>query len=152
MHSVLTRRRTLCQPSFFRWKCYRLPSLPPGCTPMHILCFPFRQACSPRRLHTQRTHRPPPGLCSHHSCCLLLQTQHQVLSCARRALSLQRGFHGDVVPPPPVFAETLWALCSPTEKDQRPGPIPPQLGNRTIGGCWKTFDPLGGGWWLKIAK
>lgn len=112
MHSVLTRRRTLCQPSFFRWKCYRLPSLPPGCTPMRILRFPFRQACSPRRLHTQRTHRPPLRLRSPHSCCLLLQTQRRVLSRTRRALSLQRGFHGDVVPHPPVSAETLGTLLS----------------------------------------
>ncbi|XP_074866194.1 transcription factor 7 isoform X6 [Carettochelys insculpta] len=41
VHSVLTRRRTLFQPSFFRWKCYRLPSLSSGFTPKYIFGFYF---------------------------------------------------------------------------------------------------------------
>lgn len=107
MHSVLTRRRTLCQPSFFRWKCYRLPSLSSGRTPMHLLCFSFRQACSPRRLRTQRTTRPLPRLRSPPNRRLLLQTDHPLLPGAHGAPSVQRGPHGDIVPRPAALARTL---------------------------------------------
>lgn len=60
MHSVLTRRRrrTLHQPSFFRWQCYRLPSVPSGFPPIHSPCFYPRPAHQSHWFHPKTTKLP----------------------------------------------------------------------------------------------
>lgn len=111
MHSVPTRRRTLCQPSFFRWKCYRLPSIPTGRTPMHPLRLPVRAARSPRRPRAPRPARPPPRVRTPPARLRPLQTRRPALLAPR----LQPRLLGDIVPasrwPRRALRWPTWLRC-----------------------------------------
>lgn len=130
VHSVPTRRRTLCQPSFFRWKCYRLPSIPTGRTPMHPLRLPVRAARSPRRPRAPRPARPLPRVRTPPARLRPLQTRRPALLGARRAPRLQPRLLGDIVPRQPLATPgTPFAhlVPLPLDEDQRPSQIPISL-------------------------